>query len=91
MKQNFTRKERSTITYGILCLVLLLVVMQLWLLSATMNAYLGGDGSVIWPAALASTVCFLFNARLLYFVNRSSTSSNVSLSSITLARKKITK
>jgi hypothetical protein len=68
MKQHFTRKQRSTIVYGILCLVLLLVVMQLWLLSATMNAYLGGDESVIWPAAFASAVCFLFNARLLYFV-----------------------
>lgn len=68
MKPHFTRKQRSTIVYGILCLVLFLVVMQLWLLSATMNAYLGGDESVIWPAALASTVCFLFNARLLYFV-----------------------
>ncbi|MSQ93272.1 MAG: hypothetical protein EXR98_01805 [Gemmataceae bacterium] len=66
--KHHTRKQRSTIVYGILCLVLLLVVMQLWLLSATMNAYLGGDESVIWPAALASTVCFLFNARLLYFV-----------------------
>ena len=66
MKQNFTRKQRSTIAYGILCLVLLLVVMQLWLLSATMNAYLGGDESVIWPAAVASAVCFLSNARLLY-------------------------
>ena len=68
MKQHFTRKQRSPIIYGILCLVLLLVVMQLWLLSATMNAYLGGDESVIWPAALASAVCFLFNARLLYVV-----------------------
>lgn len=67
MKQPFTRNQRSTIVYGILCLILLMVVMQLWLLSATMNAYLGGDESVIWPAALASTVCFLFNARLLYF------------------------
>ena len=76
MKQHFTHKQRSTITYGILCLVILLVIMQLWLLSATMNAYLGGDASVIWPAALASTVCFLFNARLLYFVNRSSIWSN---------------
>ena len=68
MKQQLTRNQRSTIVYGILCLVLFLVVMQLWLLSATMNAYLGGDGSVIWPAAMASTVCFLFNARLFYFV-----------------------
>lgn len=67
MKPHLTRKQRSTIIYGILCLVMLLVVMQLWLLSATMNAYLGGDESVIWPAALASIICFLFNARLLYF------------------------
>ena len=69
MKQHFTRKQHSTITYGILCLVLLLVVMQLWLLSATMNAYLGGDESVIWPAAVASAVCFLFNARLLHYLS----------------------
>ena len=82
MKQPFTRKQRGPIIIGILCLVLLLVVMQLWLLSATMNAYLGGDQSVIWPAAFASTVCFLFNARLLYFVNRSSISSKVSRGSI---------
>ncbi len=68
MKQQFTRNQRSTIIYGILCMVLLLVIMQLWLLSATMNAYLGGDESVIWPAAIASTICFAFNARLLYFV-----------------------
>ncbi len=68
MKPQLTRKQRSTIVYAILCLVILLAVMQLWLLSATMNAYLGGDESVIWPAALTSTVCFLFNARLLYSV-----------------------
>jgi hypothetical protein len=68
MKPHFTRKQRGPIIYGILCLVLLLVVMQLWLLSATMNAYLGGDESVIWPALLASTACFLFNARLLFVV-----------------------
>ena len=32
-----------TIVYGILCFVLMLVVLQLWLLTATMNAFLGGD------------------------------------------------
>ena len=68
MKSSFTRQQRSTIIFGILCLVLLLLVMQLWLLTATMNAYMGGDESVIWPAALASTICFVFNARLLSFV-----------------------
>jgi len=73
MKKPFTREQRTTIIYGILCLVLVLVVMQLWLLTATMNAYLGGDEGVIVPAAVASLVCCLFNAlliRSLYVIER---------------------
>ena len=38
--------------------MLIVVVLQLWLLAATMNAYLGNDDSVIVPAAVASLVCF---------------------------------
>ena len=56
--------------YGILCIVLIIVMLQLWLLIATMNAYLGGDQSVIWPAALASLVCLGLNAGLLWYVFR---------------------
>ena len=51
----FTREQRATIVFGMLAFVLILVILQLWLLTATMNAYLGGDESVIWPAAGAST------------------------------------
>lgn len=62
----FTREQRTVIIYGILCLLLIVVVLQLWLLAATMNAYLGGDDeSVIGPAALVSLVCFGLNAYLL--------------------------
>lgn len=61
MKKPFTREQKTTIVYGILCVVLLLVVLQLWLLTATMNAYLGGDTGVVWPAAIASLICFLLN------------------------------
>ncbi len=50
---------------GILCLVLIMVVLQLWLLAATMNSYLGGDDSVIWPAAVASSLCGIMNWGLL--------------------------
>jgi hypothetical protein len=64
MKPPFTREQRTTITYGILCLVLLTVVLQLWLLAATMNAYLGGDDSVVMPAALASLLCLAMNGGL---------------------------
>jgi hypothetical protein len=42
--------------------------LQLWLLTATMNAYLGGDESVIWPAAGASLLCLLLNAGLLRYL-----------------------
>jgi hypothetical protein len=59
-----------TIIYGMLCVVLVLVVLQLWLLTATMNAYLGGDEQVLWPAALASLVCFFLNLGLLRYLYR---------------------
>lgn len=62
------RHQRGMIVYGIMSIILLLVVMQLWLLSATMNAYLGGDESVLWPAALVSIALFAVNLRLLSFV-----------------------
>ena len=70
MKRRFTREQRLTMIYGILCVVLIVVMLQLWLLIATMNAYLGGDQSVIWPAALASLVCLGLNAGLLWYVFR---------------------
>ena len=49
--RTFTRDQRMTIVNGMLAFVLMLVVLQLWLLTATMNAYLGGDDAVVWPAA----------------------------------------
>ena len=53
-----------------LSFVLILVILQLWLLTATMNAYLGGDTSVIWPAAGASLACLLLNVGLLVYLRR---------------------
>jgi hypothetical protein len=70
MRRPFTREQRITVISGILCIVLILIVLQLWLLTATMNAYLGGDTSVIWPAAAASVVCLLLNVGLLYYIYR---------------------
>lgn len=68
MKRIFTRDQRMTIVYGILGIVLILVILQLWLLTATMNAFLGGDEGVIWPAAAVSTVCLLLNLGLLRYL-----------------------
>jgi hypothetical protein len=68
--RTFTREQRMPIVQGILAFVLILVVLQLWLLTATMNAYLGGDDGVVWPAAAASTLCFALNAGLLIYLRR---------------------
>jgi hypothetical protein len=70
IKRPFTRDQRLTIIYGILCFVLLLVILQLWLLTATMNAYLGGDEAVIWPAAAASVACLGLNLGLIRYLYR---------------------
>jgi uncharacterized membrane protein YjjP (DUF1212 family) len=70
VNRPFAREQRMTIVNGMLAFVLILVVLQLWLLTATMNAYLGGDDSVVWPAAFASIVCLLLNVGLLRYLYR---------------------
>ena len=70
VNRPFTRDQRTTIIYGMLAFVLILVILQLWLLTATMNAYLGGDESVIWPALGASLLCLLLNVGLLRYLSR---------------------
>ena len=70
MKRTFSRQQKTTIVFGILSIVVMIVILQLWLLTATMNAYLGGDESVIWPAAAASILCLLLNVGLLRYVYR---------------------
>lgn len=67
---RLTRTQRGTIVNGILSIVLVLVIVQLWLLSATMNAYLGGDSGIVVPAALASLVCLALNLGLLRYLYR---------------------
>jgi hypothetical protein len=69
-RRSLSRRERTIIVTGMLCLVLTLVLMQLWLLTATMNSWLGGDESIVWPAAVASLCCFLLNAGLLDYLFR---------------------
>jgi hypothetical protein len=46
------------------------VVLQLWLLTATVNAYLGGERSIVLPALGASMLCFALNAGLLRYLYR---------------------
>jgi len=65
MRPILTRRQKDTIVAGIFGVVALLVLLQLWLLTATMNAFLGGDWSVVWPAAAASAGCLAINLWLL--------------------------
>jgi hypothetical protein len=65
LQRAFTRAQRMTVVLGMLSFILILVILQLWLFTATMNAYLGGDVSVVWPAFGASAFCLLLNVGLL--------------------------
>lgn len=64
------RAQRLTIVNGILLVVALIVIVQLWLLTATMNAYLGGDTGAVLAAALVSLGCLGLNAGLLRYLFR---------------------
>ena len=68
MSRILSRQQKLTIVFGILSTVLVIVVLQLWLLTATMNAYLAHDEQVIVPAAIASVICFMLNCGLLWYI-----------------------
>jgi hypothetical protein len=67
-RRFLTRSQQTTIINGVVCFVLIVVVLQLWLLTATMNAFLGGDATVVWPALAASVVCLGLNLGLLRYL-----------------------
>lgn len=70
MKRALSRQQKMTIVFGILSIVVMIVILQLWLLTATMNAFLAGQERVIIPALIASAVCFALNAGLLSYLYR---------------------
>jgi hypothetical protein len=70
LRRPFSRDQRLTVVNGMLAFAIIIVILQLWLFTATMNAFLGGDDGVIWPAAIASALCFLLNVGLLAFLRR---------------------
>ena len=62
--------QKMTVIHGILCLTSLLLILQLWLLTATMNSYLGGDHTMVWPAFFTSLALLALNLGLLRFLYR---------------------
>jgi hypothetical protein len=69
-QRQLSRTQRTTVVTGVLCFIVILVVLQLWLLTATMNAYLGGDDAAVWPGLGASAACLLLNLGLLRYLYR---------------------
>ena len=69
-RRPFSRDQRVTIIHGMVMFVVVVVVLQLWLLTTTMNAWLGGDDSIVWPAAAASAAGFGLNVGLFRYLAR---------------------
>ena len=63
-----TRRQGLPLFTFIGMLVAIVVLVQLWLLSAAIDALLGGDSGVLGPAAVASLVLFVLNVGLLWHV-----------------------
>lgn len=69
-RKRLTQARRLTIVNAALLFVVLTVILQLWLLTASVNAYLGGDTSVTLPAALVSIACLGLNLGILRYLYR---------------------
>ena len=64
------RAQGTTLFAAILILVASAVVLQLWLLTVSMEALLSGEYKTLLPAAVGSTVLLAVNAGLLRYVFR---------------------
>ena len=64
------RSQGTTLFTAILVLVAATVVIQLWLLTVSMEAFLSRERRILIPAAMASTVLLAINAGLLRYVFR---------------------
>jgi hypothetical protein len=64
------RRQGTTLFAAILALVASAVVLQLWLLTVSMEALLSGEYKTLVPAAAGSTLLLAVNAGLLRYVFR---------------------
>jgi hypothetical protein len=63
-------RRRITALDGTAALIILLLMVQVWLLSATLDAYLAGHRDAALPGALCSGLIFAATAGLYWFVHR---------------------
>ena len=67
---NPARKKRRIAIDAVMILVIILLMTQMWLLTATLESYLAGHHDVALPAMLASATLFLLCAGLYWLVLR---------------------
>ena len=63
-------RRRTTALDGTAALEILLLMVQVWLLSATLDAYLAGHTDAALPGAVCSGLIFAAAAGLYWFVRR---------------------
>jgi len=63
-----TRQQGSTLFSAVLVLIAILVVIQLWLVAAAVDALLSRQTAVLVPTTIASGVLFALSGGLLWYV-----------------------
>lgn len=51
--------KTNVLSVALICILILIVSLQIWLLSASLNTSLGGGTNIAWPAFYASVALFL--------------------------------
>ena len=69
-RQQAAARRGLTAIDGAVALIVLLLVVQMWLLTATLETVLAGHSDAALPAAIVSAVLFLAAAGLALFVRR---------------------
>ncbi|HWB86161.1 MAG TPA: DUF6755 family protein [Bryobacteraceae bacterium] len=70
MNQHPPQNRGLTAIDGAMFLIVILLIVQIWLLSASLEAYLAGHSEAALPGAIISGVIFLVCAGLYIFVDR---------------------
>ena len=60
--------KTNTLLLGVMCVLILIVSLQIWLLTASLNESLDGENAVKWPAFFASVALFISGAALLRYL-----------------------
>lgn len=72
MRQQPTPSQKRGLTAidGAMALIVLLLIVQIWLITATLETYLAGYHETALPAAIVSGIIFVACAGLYMFIDR---------------------